>query len=162
MSEKDPRREGAASHPVHSISDAQEAASVESRHRLRSYGFKMGLRAVLMIAGAIAAVYWNIWVGVGLLAASAVLPWIAVVDANLIDTRESDRRASYVDGPPRDALTGAPGSGEPSAPDAASPGRTTPAAGSDDVIRGEWAEASSVPDTERNKVDGHDGQERGA
>ena len=148
MSEKPRRRSAGSPAPtVHSISDAQEAASLESRRRLRSYGLKMLLRAVLMIAGAVVAATWNLWVGLGLLAASAVIPWLAVVDANVIDTRESDAQASYVDGPPLDALSAGQGQepNEDSAEAAPAPGAAGAGAGSEeDVILGSWDDGSSM------------------
>ncbi|MDR2254724.1 MAG: DUF3099 domain-containing protein [Arthrobacter sp.] len=104
MSNHDSRAE---SQRVHAITDAREAASIESRKRMRSYGIKMALRAVLFVAGAIIAATWNIWVGVALLAVSAILPWIAVVDANLITDPGGDDSATFLNAPPVDAL--APG-----------------------------------------------------
>ncbi len=89
---------------VHAITDAREAASIEARKRMRSYGIKMALRAVLFVSGAIIAATWNIWVGVALLAASAILPWIAVVDANLITDPGGDDSATFLQAPPADAL----------------------------------------------------------
>lgn len=105
MSKNEPSPE----HPrVHAITDAREAASIEASKRMRSYGIKMALRAVLFVLGAIIAATWNIWVGVALLAASAILPWIAVVDANLITDPGGDDSATFLEAPPADALTGAP------------------------------------------------------
>lgn len=94
---------------VHAITDAREAASIEASKRMRSYGIKMALRAVLFVSGAIIAATWNIWVGVALLAASAILPWIAVVDANLITDPGGDDSATFLQAPPADALTAAHG-----------------------------------------------------
>lgn len=80
---------------VHAVTDANEAASIESKQRLRAYSIKMALRVVFFVGGAIVAVTWNKWVGLALLGVSAVLPWLAVMGANLIRPPESVTGAEY-------------------------------------------------------------------
>jgi hypothetical protein len=80
---------------VHTVTSAGEAASIESKQRLRAYAIKMGLRVVLFVGGAIVAVTWNEWVGLGMLAVSAVLPWVAVMGANLIRPPEQVKGVDY-------------------------------------------------------------------
>ncbi|MGO1319215.1 MAG: DUF3099 domain-containing protein [Galactobacter sp.] len=80
---------------VHSVTSANEAASIESRQRLRAYAIKMGLRVVFFVSGAIIAVTWNEWVGLILMGISAVLPWFAVMGANLIRPPEQVMGANY-------------------------------------------------------------------
>lgn len=121
---------------VHAISNAHDAASIESSKRMRSYGIKMGLRAIFFVSGALIAAYWNIWVGLALLAASAVLPWIAVMDANLIHDGDAGGGASYVDAPPADALE-SPVSEDEAPDDDLGP----------DTIDGEWVEDEPGPGT---------------
>lgn len=82
-------------HHVHSITDAAEAASIESRQRFISYSIKMALRLVFFVAGAIIAVTWNLWVGLVLLGISAILPWVAVMGANLVRPPEQFMADEY-------------------------------------------------------------------
>jgi Na+(H+)/acetate symporter ActP len=62
---------------------------------MRSYAIKMGLRVVFFVAGAIIAVTWNKWIGLILMGVSAVLPWFAVMGANLIRPPEQVMGAEY-------------------------------------------------------------------
>lgn len=68
----------------YSITDAQEAASLEARHRHRMYALKMTLRVICFPLGGILAYYVNIWLGLGLLIFATIIPWFAVVSANAI------------------------------------------------------------------------------
>lgn len=68
----------------YSITDAQEAASLEARHRHRMYAIKMTLRVICFPLGGILAYYVNIWLGLGLLVFATIIPWFAVVSANAI------------------------------------------------------------------------------
>lgn len=68
----------------YSITDAQEAASLEARHRHRMYALKMTLRVICFPLGGILAYYVNIWLGLGLLVFATIIPWFAVVSANAI------------------------------------------------------------------------------
>ena len=68
----------------YSITDAQEAASLEARHRHRMYAIKMTLRVICFPLGGILAYYVNIWLGLGLLIFATIIPWFAVVSANAI------------------------------------------------------------------------------
>lgn len=68
----------------YSITDAQEAASLEARHRHRMYALKMTLRVICFPLGGILAYYVNIWLGLGLLIVATIIPWFAVVSANAI------------------------------------------------------------------------------
>lgn len=123
---------------VHSITDASEAASIEARQRFISYSIKMALRLVLFVAGAIIAVNWNIWVGLAMLAVSAVLPWIAVMGANLVRPPESVM-GDYYEKPGPSEVTAAP----EAAPD-----------GAGDVIPGTWLDPEPDDDAGNARADG--------
>lgn len=85
---------------VHSITDAAEAASIESRKRLRAYVIKMAFRVVFFVAGALLAHAGYYWWGLAMLVIATILPWVAVMGANLIkDPETSDEDASYVTAP---------------------------------------------------------------
>lgn len=73
----------------YSITDAQEAASLEARHRHRVYALKMTLRVICFPLGGILAYYVNIWLGLGLLIFATIIPWFAVVSANAIQPSSS-------------------------------------------------------------------------
>lgn len=73
----------------YSITDAQEAASLEARHRHRMYALKMTLRVICFPLGGIIAYYGNLWVGLGLLLFATVIPWFAVVSANAIQPSDT-------------------------------------------------------------------------
>lgn len=73
----------------YSITDAQEAASLEARHRHRMYAIKMTLRVICFPLGGILAYYVNIWLGLGLLVFATIIPWFAVVSANAIQPSSS-------------------------------------------------------------------------
>ena len=68
----------------YSITDAQEAASLEARHRHRMYAIKMTLRVICFPLGGILAYYVNIWLGLGLLVFATIIPWFADESANAI------------------------------------------------------------------------------
>lgn len=94
---------------VHSITDASEAASIESHQRIRAYVIKMAFRVVFFIAGALLAHAGYLWWGLALLIVATVLPWMAVMGANLIkDSPAPPSDVTYVDGPLRDQLNAAP------------------------------------------------------
>lgn len=129
---------------VHSITDADEAASIEARKRFHAYAFKMALRVVLMIAGAIVS-QWNLWIALVLLGCAVVIPWFAVVDANVekVD-KKHPRPASYVDGAPLASLETSSSSKtddtEPGSAGSAEPEGATSDDDAPTTIQGEWAE----------------------
>jgi len=67
------------SEPVYRITGAQTSLSDEQRGRTRRYLWSMGLRTACFL-GAIVAHGWLRWV---LVLAALVLPWMAVVTANV-------------------------------------------------------------------------------
>lgn len=104
---------------MHSITDAHEAASIESHQRIRAYVIKMAFRVVFFLSGALLAHAGHLWWGLALLAIATILPWMAVMGANLIkDSPAPPGDVTFVDGPLLDQLgTGSgsdPGSGSES------------------------------------------------
>ncbi|RKW71082.1 DUF3099 domain-containing protein [Galactobacter caseinivorans] len=90
---------------VHSITDANEAASIESHQRIRAYVIKMAFRVVFFVVGALLAHAGYIWWGLALLVIATILPWMAVMGANLIkDPPQAPGGVTFVDGPLRDQL----------------------------------------------------------
>ncbi|MGO3153528.1 MAG: DUF3099 domain-containing protein [Galactobacter sp.] len=133
---------------VHSVTSANEAASIESRQRLRAYAIKMGLRVVFFVVGAIVAVTWNEWVGLILMGISAVLPWFAVMGANLIRPPEQVKGASFATSPDPEQLSA---DSSPTEPRYGESEHASSAPGGD-TIEGELVEEDPEedPDSEEN------------
>lgn len=90
---------------MHSITDAHEAASIESHQRIRAYVIKMAFRVVFFLSGALLAHAGHLWWGLALLAIATILPWMAVMGANLIkDSPAPPGDVTFVDGPLLDQL----------------------------------------------------------
>lgn len=95
---------GQMSHHVHSITDAPVRHSVEQRSRMVRYSIAMSIRLVCFVAAAVIAMVWETWWALVPAAAAAVLPYIAVVNANAGGDRYAAQRAD--EAPTRQLGTG--------------------------------------------------------
>lgn len=88
--------------PVHSITDAPLKHSVEQRSRMVRYSVAMSIRIVCFILAAVVGVVWQSWWAVAFVVAAAVLPYVAVVNANAGGDRYmAQREAAGLDQRPR-------------------------------------------------------------
>lgn len=83
------------------VTTAATSPAEERRDRERRYLITMGMRVVAIL---IAIIFATGWVRVAAVAASLVLPWIAVVAANAPTKRKAAAPSLY-DGPRRRELT---------------------------------------------------------
>lgn len=83
---------GAAEPEVHSITSAQARHSTDVDHRFKSYALKMFLRIVFIVLG-IFAHGWLMW---ACFIAAAVVPWVAVVEANGNHRAENNDFSAYL------------------------------------------------------------------
>lgn len=77
---------------VHSITDAPLRHSAEQHGRMVRYTVAMSIRVVCFILAAVVGVVWHSWWAAVFVLAAAVLPYIAVVDANAGGDRYQARR----------------------------------------------------------------------
>ncbi len=99
--------------PVYRITGAQTSLSDEQRGRARRYLWSMGVRTACFLA-AIVAHGWLRWI---LVLAALVLPWMAVVTANVGRERTGDDPPTTVHVPDRPALGSGRADGDRSDPD---------------------------------------------
>ncbi|MEX3609975.1 DUF3099 domain-containing protein [Rothia sp. LK2588] len=83
---------GSAEPEVHSITSAQSRHSTDVDHRFKSYALKMFLRIVFIVLG-IFADGWLMW---ACFIAAAVVPWVAVVEANGNHRAETNDFSAYL------------------------------------------------------------------
>lgn len=93
VSNRGPRRE------VPSATNLPEAAADDQNRRLRQYVISMVIRTICFIA-AVATWSLNRWVSITCFAASAILPYVAVVFANATGKRKIDVMGSVTPPPP--------------------------------------------------------------
>ncbi|WP_344879553.1 DUF3099 domain-containing protein [Zhihengliuella alba] len=103
---------------MHTITDAEEAHSVDVHSRMFKYTLTMGIRVACFIAAFFFLDSWFVWV---CLAGATFLPWVAVVIANGAG-RDHLRSApaSYAEAPGQPALEAGPAGGpepEPRGPE---------------------------------------------
>lgn len=85
---------------VHSITTAAGSHTQDMTHRMKVYGFQMGLR-ILCIIGFVAVD--NLWARIFFVTGAALFPWFAVMLANQGADR-SERTSSYYRPPMRTEL----------------------------------------------------------
>lgn len=78
---------------VHSITDAPEKHSEDLHRRKVRYVWAMSIRAVCFILAALVAVLWQSWWAAAFVAAAAILPYLAVIDANATPPRSDPQRS---------------------------------------------------------------------
>lgn len=67
---------------VHSITDAPLRHSAEQHTRIVRYTVAMSIRVVCFVLAAVVGVVWHSWWAAVFVLAAAVLPYVAVVNAN--------------------------------------------------------------------------------
>ena len=80
------------------VTDAARSRVEERDERRRRYLWSMAVRTICFILAVVLFDSWERWVA---LAASLVLPWVAVVFANAGPVRETQAPAFFTDGPDR-------------------------------------------------------------
>ena len=108
---------------VHSITATPEAHTSDMTHRMKVYGFQMGLRVVCLL---VFVAVDNFWVRAVALLGVAVLPWMAVMLANSGADR-SARKTQHYAPPAAPALESRPAGGS-----------STGSAADDVVLEGEF------------------------
>lgn len=92
---------------VHSITDAPLRHSAEQHGRMVRYTVAMSIRVVCFILAAIVGAVWHSWWAAVFVLAAAVIPYIAVVDANAGGDRYQARRETdWLDAEPQLLTTG--------------------------------------------------------
>lgn len=92
---------------VHSITDAPLRHSAEQHSRMVRYTVAMSIRVVCFILAAVVGVVWHSWWAAVFVLAAAVLPYIAVVNANAGGDRYlAQREGAGLEAQPQRLTTG--------------------------------------------------------